>query len=98
MVIMPIELRIYSYADKWLINISEPINIKTTPPIISATVLYLLPKILPIFNPTSDSSKVTTPKINAATKIFTSANERDTPTARASMLIAIDKANIFLAE
>ena len=49
----------------------RPIRISITPPQISAFDLYLLPKILPIFTPRAEQTKVTTPINDTAGIIFT---------------------------
>ena len=49
----------------------RPIRISITPPQISAFDWYLLPKILPIFTPRAEQTKVTTPINDTAGIIFT---------------------------
>ena len=49
----------------------RPIRISITPPQISAFDWYLLPKILPIFTPMAEQTKVTTPINDTAGIIFT---------------------------
>ncbi len=64
------------------------------PPVNSALDLYLNPKILPIITPITDNVKVMIPinKTAGNTSIFK--NAKETPTANASMLVAIAKTDI----
>ena len=60
-----------------------------TPPVISAILLYREPKTFPILTPTNENRKVVMPIIMTENQIFTLRNANDTPTAKASMLVAM---------
>ena len=57
-------------------KIFKPINIKMTPPAISALLLYLLPNTLPIFTPNIEITNVVIEIIMMAVIIFTFKNAK----------------------
>ena len=70
-----------------------PSNIRMTPPAISALDCKPEPKTLPILTPAAERTKVVQPISRIAGRICTSKKAKVTPTASASMLVAI-----FVAE
>ena len=80
-------------------SIFMPISIKIMPPASSALDLNLEPKTLPIFTPIAESVNVITPMNAIANQIFTSGIKPNvTPTASASMLVAIAMGIIALKQ
>ena len=79
-------------------RIFTPINTSTTPPVNSAFDLYRLPKTLPILIPSADRIKVVMPITATDIHRSTCKNAKDTPTAKASMLVAIASISITLKE
>ena len=77
-------------------KIFNPIQIKIIPPISSAFDLNLSPNILPIFTPHIDIINVIIPIKATAGIIFTFRNAKVIPTAKASILVAIDNISIDL--
>lgn len=67
------------------------------PPRRSALDLYRVPKTLPILIPAAEKRKVMQPIQEIAGRIFTERKAKVTPTARASMLVAIAKSSIVVA-
>lgn len=68
------------------------------PPANSAFDLYLLPKIFPIYIPAAEKAPVVRPIISTADQILAFRKANDTPTARASMLVATAIASIVRKE
>ena len=64
------------------------------PPVNSALDLYFNPKILPILTPITDNVKVIIPINETAGNTSIFKNAKETPTAKASMLVAIAKTDI----
>lgn len=71
------------------INILIPINISTIPPKISALFFNSSPHFLPIITPIKHITKVIIPIILMVLIIETFKNAKLTPTANASILVAI---------
>ena len=70
--------------------------IKIEPPKISILFFRNFPNLLPTYTPKKDSKKATNPIIIAGKKIEISRKEKLSPTANASILVAIDKIKITL--
>ena len=77
--------------NKCSINILVPSKIKIIPPISSEICLLLIPNLFPILKAIDERRKVVNPIIKLDEKIFTFKNAKDTPTAMASMLVAIPR-------
>ena len=76
-------------------NILIPINIKIAPPANSAFDLYFVPNTFPILTPMADKINVTIAINDTAGIISTCKNANVTPTARASILVAIARITMF---
>ena len=77
-------------------RIFNPMRINIIPPIIPADLSYLEPKTLPIFTPKMEKTKVVRPMMSTDDHNFTWMQANETPTAKASMLVAIAKRNMVL--
>ena len=66
------------------------------PPIIPADFSYFEPKTLPIFTPKTENRKVVKPMIITDDHNFTWIQAKETPTAKASILVAMAKRNMVL--
>jgi hypothetical protein len=67
-----------------------------TPPVISAALLYREPNIFPILTPAKENKKVVIPMTVTDFHKSTDKKAKDTPTAKASMLVAIAIISIVL--
>ena len=70
-----------------------PIAISISPAMSSILFSKKCPMRFPSSQPSKDRKKVTTPMIITAAKILSVISERVMPTAKASILVAIDKLN-----
>lgn len=75
-------------------KIFVPSRMSITPPVISAGFEYREPKKFPMATPPKLKMKVVTPIINMEIQMFTCRKANDTPTAKASMLVATASRNI----
>ena len=67
-----------------------------TPPVISAALLYREPNIFPILTPAKENKKVVIPMTVTDFHKSTDKKAKETPTAKASMLVAIAIISIVL--
>ncbi len=72
--------------------------IRIIPPARTALVLYFSPKRFPKNTPIEDNINVTSAIVVTEYIMFTFKNAKDMPTARASMLVAIDKSSIVFMD
>lgn len=79
--------------NKCSIRIFVPNKIKITPPISSEICLLFMPNLFPILKAIDERIKVVIPIIVLEENIFTFKNAKETPTAIASMLVAIPSEN-----
>ena len=79
--------------NKCSIRIFVPNKIKITPPISSEICLLFMPNLFPILKAIDERIKVVIPIIVLEENIFTFKNAKETPTAIASMLVAIPREN-----
>ena len=68
------------------------------PPMRSAGARYLSPNMAPTLTPMADNRQVITPISPAAGRMFTCMAAKLTPTANASMLVAMASGSMALAE
>ena len=80
------------------IRILSPIVMRITPPTNSAFFLYWFPNMFPILNPTMENRNVVIPIIVIELMMSVFRNAKETPAARASMLVATAKTNSALIE
>ena len=66
------------------------------PPIIPADFSYFDPNTLPIFTPKTEKTKVVRPMMSTDDHNFTWIQANETPTAKASMLVAMASKNMVL--
>ena len=66
------------------------------PPMISADFSNLEPNTLPIFTPKTEKAKVVRPMIRTDDHSFTWIQAKETPTAKASMLVAMARSSMVL--